>query len=151
MDELVENHNVVLAEQRANRADGRCVTAGKCKRSLGFFESGERLIKFVKRRERAANQSRSARARAEFFNGFDRRFLQKRVVRKAEIIVGREIEKSFAAYFDPWRLRRVHAAQFAEQILFAQRIQPLLQFQIKIVHGGVSPLPLTMLAETVDA
>ena len=48
------------------------------------------------------------------------------MIGEAEIIVGGKIEKRFAADFDARALRGIHAAQFAEQILFAQRGEALV-------------------------
>src|ERR1019366_330155 len=96
------------------------VAGGKSERGLGFFEGGERFFQFVKRRERAADESRCAGAGAEFFNGANRSFLQRWMIGEAEVIVGGEIEKSFAADFEARALGGIHAAQFAVQTLFAQ-------------------------------
>ena len=172
MNELVENDDVVFAEQRANRADGGGIAGGKRERGFGFFEVGERFFKFMKRRKRAANQSRRAGACAEFFNGLDRRFFQNRIVGKPEIIVGGKIEKDFAADFDARRLRRIHAAQFAMQTLFAQQFALPVQCIVKQIHcrttdkhrrtrmerraclrrahGAIVHRPSIMPAETVD-
>ena len=123
VNQFVNDDDVVLADQGANGAEGGGVAGGKGQRGFGAFEAGERFLQFMKRRERAANQPRRAGARAKFFNGLDRGLFQSRMVGEAEIIVGRKIEKRFAADLDARALRRIHAAQFAEQVLFAQGVR----------------------------
>ena len=100
VDQFVEHDDVILAEQRADGADGRGVAGGETQRGFGVFEGGERFLQFVKRRERAANQARGAGAGAEFFDGLDGGFFQNRIIGEAEIIVGRKIEQGLAADFD---------------------------------------------------
>ncbi len=150
VNKLVKDDDVVLAEQRANGSDGGRVAGGKGQRGFGAFEIGQRFLQFMKGRQRTANQSRRSRAGAEFFNSLDGGFFQDRMVGKAEIIVGREIEESFAADFDARTLGGIHAAQFAEQMPPAQGVQPPLKFQIEISHGAIAQFPSIMLAETVD-
>ena len=53
---------------------------------------------------------------------------------EAEIIIGRKIEKSFSADLDARALRGIHAAQFAEQVLSAQRVEPEIQSAFKRIH-----------------
>ena len=76
VNQLVEDDDVVLAEQRGDGAEGGGVAGGKSQRGFGVLEGGECFFQFVKRRERAANQPRRARAGAEFFHGLDGGFLQ---------------------------------------------------------------------------
>ena len=102
-------------------------------------------------RQRAADQSRRPGAGAEFFNGLDCGFLQNRVIGETEIIVGREINEDFAADLDARTLRGIHAAQFAEQILFADGVETVLELRVEIIHGARAHCPSIMLAETVDA
>ena len=82
------------------------VAGGKGQRGFGAFEIGQRFFQFMKRRERAANQTRRPGPGAKFFNGRDGGFFQDRMIGKAEIIVGRKIQKGFAADLDAWTLRR---------------------------------------------
>ena len=81
--------------------------------------------------ERSANQPRSARACAEFFNRLNRGFFEQGVIGEAEIIVGRKIEERFAVDFDARRLRGIDAAQFAKEIFRAKRVEPPLKFDVK--------------------
>jgi len=50
------------------------------------------------------------------------------MIGKTEIIVGRKIEKSFAADLNARAGRGIHAAQLAEQVLFTQAGESLVEF-----------------------
>ena len=100
------------------------------------LKAGERFLQFVMRRQRAANQARRAGAGAEFFHRLDGGFLQQRVVGETEVIVGRKIQQRFAADLDARALRRIHAAQFAEQTLAADGVKALVQFCVKVSHAA---------------
>jgi hypothetical protein len=45
------------------------------------------------------------------------------MIGETQVIVGGKIEAGFAVNSDVGGLRRIHAAQLAEQVLFAQRIE----------------------------
>ena len=51
VNQLVENDDVVLANERGDGAERGGVAGGECERSLCSFEVGERFFKFMKRRE----------------------------------------------------------------------------------------------------
>ena len=128
VNQLINDDDVILAEQRGDGAERRGVAGGKSQRGFGRFESGERFLQFVKRRQRAANQTRRARARAKFLHGADSRRFQRRMIGEAEIVVGGKIEKRFAADCEVCSLRGIHAAQFAEQVLFAPAGKAAVEF-----------------------
>src|SRR5664280_1368480 len=57
------------------------------------------------------------------------------MIGQAEVIVGGEIEKSFAADFEARALGGVRAAQFAVQTLFVQRGQTPVQVFVERSHA----------------
>src|SRR5437764_2065085 len=87
MNQPIEDDDIVLADQRADRSDGGSVTAREHQRRLGFFESRERFLQFMVRQERAADQPGRAGASAIFFDRFDRGGFQARIIGQAQIIV----------------------------------------------------------------
>lgn len=123
VNELVENENVALADQRGDGAQRGGIARGESQRGFRALERGQRLLQLVKRRERAADQPRRARARAKFFHGGAGGGFQRGVIREAEVVVGRKIQQGPAADFDARPRRGIHPAQFAQQIPFAQGIQ----------------------------
>src|SRR5258708_4489629 len=80
MHQLVENQDVVFAEQGGEGANGGGVTGGEGQRGSGAFESGECFLEFMKRRQRTANQPGGARARAKFFDRMEGGFLERRMI-----------------------------------------------------------------------
>ena len=87
------------------------------------------------RRERTANQARGPGAGAKRIHGPERGFLEPRVIGQAEIIVRRKIQQRLSADLDAGALRRIHAAQPAEQALAADGGEALLQFCVEGHHG----------------
>ena len=128
VNELVEDDDVIFAGECCDSSDGSGVAGGKNQCCLGFLEGGERFFQFVKWRKRTANQTRCTRARAEFFHGLDGRRFQRGMIGEAEIVVRGKIEEGFAADFNVCALRGIHAAQFAKQVLFAERSEALVEF-----------------------
>ena len=51
MDELVEDHDVVLPDKRTDGAERGGVATGEGERGLRALEGGERLLQLVMRRE----------------------------------------------------------------------------------------------------
>ena len=120
MNEFVENDDVVFAEQRGDGADGGGVAGGKSQRGFRLLEGGERFLQFVQRRERTADEPRRAGTGTKFFHSANGGGFQRGMIGEAEVIVGGKIQERLAAEFDANPLRGIHAAQFAEQVLFAQ-------------------------------
>src|SRR5712691_11666315 len=87
VNQLVENDDVLFAEQCADRANRRGVAGGKTNRSFGAFEGGKELFKLVVWTKGATDQTRSAGAGAIPFGRFDGSSLQGRVVGEAEIVI----------------------------------------------------------------
>ena len=143
VNQFVDDDDVVFVGERANRSERGGVTGGKNQRGFGLFELSERLLEFVVRRERAANQPLRAGACAEFFNRLHRGFFEQRVIGQAEIIVGRKIQERFAADLNARRLRRIDAAQLAQKILFAKRVEPLLEFDVKFRRQPATKFSVT--------
>ena len=56
VNKLVEDDDVVVAEQGADRAGGGGIAGGKTERRFDSLESSERLLQFVMRRERTAKE-----------------------------------------------------------------------------------------------
>src|SRR5450432_2636880 len=94
----------------------------------------------MKRRKRSANQAGSARTRAKFFDRLDGGFFHRGMIGNAKVIVGREIEKGFTAYFDARALRGIHASQFTVQPLLAQGCQAPVQLFLELIHPGKSTI-----------
>ena len=87
VNELVEDDDVIFAQQGADGSDGGGIAGGETQRGFGAFEIGEGFFKFVVRGERTANQPGRAGTSAEFFNSLDRRLFQNRIVGETKIIV----------------------------------------------------------------
>jgi hypothetical protein len=85
--ELVENDDVVLAEQRAERADRRRVAGGKAQRRFRALELREFLLELDVWSERAADQPRGAAADAVLVDRRLRRFAQERLRREPEVVI----------------------------------------------------------------
>ncbi len=134
VDELIQDDDVVFAEQGADGAEGRGVAGGEAERGFGAFEGGQRFVQFLVGRERTADQARGTGAGAVALDGFDGRFLEGRFVGEAEVVVGREVEQRLAGDLDARGLGRINAAQFAQQSLLAQGRQSLSQFMVEVVH-----------------
>ena len=100
MDQLVQDDDVVLAQQGADGAEGSGVAGGEAEGGLGALEGGERFVQFVMGRQRTADEARSARAGTVAFHGFDGRLFQGRVVGQAKVIVRGEIEQGPAPDLD---------------------------------------------------
>ena len=47
MHQFIQDDDVILVQQCADRADGRGVAGGKAERGLGAFEGGERFFQFA--------------------------------------------------------------------------------------------------------
>ena len=120
VNQLVDHHHVLLPEQRTNRPDRRSVTCRKSQRGRHTFEGGESLFQFMVWSERAANEPRGARTRAEFLHRFDGGSFNRRFIGQPEIIVRRKIVNRLSRYFDFRRLRRINRPQLAIQTLLAQ-------------------------------
>src|SRR5581483_3213260 len=148
--ELVEDDDVILIAQGADRADRGGVTGRERNGGLRVLEGGEGFIELVVRRERAADETGSARAGAVTFNGVDRGLLQARVIGEPKVIVRRKIQECAAIEPNPGGLRRIHASQFAIKILRANLGKTSVQFRNEIVHvgGGMIHWPSIMLAVT---
>ncbi len=87
VNKLVEDDDVIFAQQGADGSGGGGIAGGETQRGFGAFEIGEGFFKFVVRCERTANQPGRAGTSAESFNGLDCRFLQNRIVGETKIIV----------------------------------------------------------------
>ena len=105
VNELVHDEDVVLAQQRGNGPQRRGVPGRKRQRRLGAFECGKGCFEFVVDAKRATDEARSAAARAEFLNRLRRRFLEGRVIRQTEIIVGGEIQQRLCLHVHTRALR----------------------------------------------
>ena len=93
MDQLIEDDDVVRADQRADGAESCGVAGGEAERGGGAFERGERFFEFVVGRQRAADQARGASAGAKAFDGLDGSFLEGGLIGQTQVIVGREVEQ----------------------------------------------------------
>ena len=93
VDELVDDDDVVLLQQRADRPDGRGVSGRKRQRRLGTLERGDGFLKFVMGIQRTADQARSPGADAEVAHCPGGGFLKNWVGRKTEVVVRREIQE----------------------------------------------------------
>ena len=75
------------------------------------------------RGQRTADQPRGPAAGTGFLDGLDGRFLEGGLIGQAQVIIGGKVKISPALDLKMRRLRGIDAAQFPEQILFAQIAQ----------------------------
>jgi hypothetical protein len=123
VDQLVHDDDIVAVKQSADDAGGGGVAGGKGERGRSAFERGQRFLQNVMRRQRAAEQAGSARARAKFVDSVHGGFLQSRIIGQTEVIVGGKIEERLPVHLDARALGRINAAQFAVKPLLADILQ----------------------------
>jgi len=93
VNQLINDDDVILAEQRGDGAQRRGVAGGKSQRGFGRFESGERFLQFVKRRQRAAIRRDAPAPAPNFSTAPTAGRFQRRMIGEAEIVGGGKIEK----------------------------------------------------------
>src|SRR5213593_109659 len=129
MDELVQNEDVVLADERGDRAEGRGIAGRKSERGFGGLEFSEGRLQFMMGRQRAAEEPRGAGAGAEVAYRAPRGFLEGGMGGEAQIVVRRKVQERPAVDDKLRALRRIDPAQRALKALAAQ----LGQFKIKLM------------------
>ena len=120
MHQLIQHDDIVAVHQRADGAGGRRVTGRERQGGGGAFEIRQDFVQLVMGAEGSADQARGPRPGPEFPDGLDGRLFKRGFIGQAQIIVGRKVKKRPAVDGQARRLRRIHAPQFAKQILLAK-------------------------------
>ncbi len=128
-DELVEDDDVVLADERGDRAKGGGIAGRKSERGFGGLELSEGRLQFMMGCQRAADEPRGAGAGAKVAHGASRGFLEGWMSGEAQVVVRRKVQERPAVDDKLRALRRIDPAQGAVKALVAQ----LGQFKIKLM------------------
>ena len=109
---------------------------------LHVLKLGQPLLELLVDRHRPDDRPHRPRARAPLLDGLDRRLLQLRVVRQAEIVVGLErLTTSLAVDGDPPALRRLHLDERPVEMLLLERVDLLAEPVLKrVIHDGEKQL-----------
>jgi len=102
--EAVGEDHISLPDDGGNYAGVGRVAGVEDKGRLGPFESRDARFQLLVQFRVAGNQAGGAAPRAEALHGPERRFLQHRVVRQTEIVVGTEEQLLAAVQHYPARL-----------------------------------------------
>ena len=134
MDQLIEDEDVFLADQRGDRTERGGVAGRKGKRGFGGIELSQGRLELVVGRHGTADEPRGAGAGAKVAHGPPHGFLEGGMSGEAQVVVRREVQKPPAVDEELRALGRIDPAQGAVQALGAQVGQFVLQNVIERVH-----------------
>src|SRR5262249_33076530 len=101
MRQLIDQHQVVAADQGGNDAGGREIAGAEHAGRFGALEAGETPLELGEQRVVAGYESGRAAADAMALGGLDRCRFDSRVMRQGEVVVAAEREEAPAVAFDP--------------------------------------------------
>ena len=136
--ECVRDDDIVLAEERRDRARVGREAALEDKGGLGLLERGEPRLELDAQRERPGDRADRARADAESSSGLDDPRDEQRVVRQAEVVVRGEVDDRSVVDVRSRPLSAIEHARRPEEAVASKGVQLTCEKIERITRRHVS-------------